>query len=235
MTTGCSGSSDERDALKDFGARFKAAFDHRVSLAGLDQKDVAAAIKKHPSTLRAHRAGENPMSYLDLEAYDDYFAAIGQPGLIDDVRQQRNWTAYAEQLQSVSEYGPAQRLMECAPGLRSAGGAIEEFLAEQGLLPYVHIMVAADGAVRTSAIGSKMPTARALDPSIKMRDVRNLSDRAYGQFLHRQVHELLQDGRDVVQHISAPSMSYYRLGVPVGNFLVAVTFGAQVIPSYKLG
>lgn len=236
MKQGCRGGSDRKAALKDFAARFKSAFDHRASLAGLDHQDIAVAIGKHPSTLRAHRAGENGIDWLDLEAYDDYFAAVGLPGLIADIREQKNWATHIEQLQSVSMYEPAKRLLECAPGLRAAGrGAIEEFLADQGLLPFVHILVAADGAVRASAIGSKMPTAKALDPSIRMRDVRSLSDRPYGQFLHRQVHELLQVGGDVVHHISAPSMTYYRLGVPVENFLVGVTFGAEVIPSYKLG
>ncbi|MFN3883287.1 MAG: hypothetical protein ACK4Q4_00835 [Rhodocyclaceae bacterium] len=234
MNTTTQGNT-EQTAVEDLAARFKAALDHRLSLAGLELQHVAKAVGRDPSTLRAHRRGANKLFYLDMEAYDDYFAAIGLPGLIDDVRSQRSWVPSPEPLSAAQGFEPARRLMQRLDGLRQAGEAhIEEYLAEHGLLPYAHILMRADAAIRTGHFGSKMASASALDPSIRGRDVRSLSDRAYGQFLHRHVHELLQAGGPVVHRIVAPMMTYRRLGVPVGNTLVAVSFDIEMAGAYRL-
>lgn len=233
MPTTTQGAAESAE-IKDLAARFKAAFEHRVALAGVAEQEIAKAVGRDASTLRAHKRGGNRFFYLDMEAYDAYFAAIGLPGLMDDVRAQRSWVPVEEPLAAGQASEPARRLLECMGGLRQAEAAIEEFLAEKGLLAYAHIMVAADGAIRTTRFGSKMPSVSSLDPAIRGRDVRNLSDRAYGQFLHRQVHEILQRGEPVIHRICAPAMTYRRLGVPVGNSLVAVSFDISTIDGYRL-
>lgn len=218
----------------DLASRFDAALTWRVQKAEITFDQLAESMGIDPTTLRAKRRGQNKLFYQELEALDEYFSAIGMPGLLDELRAQRRWLSQPLQLKEAKLPPAAKKLLDCAAELRHSGANIHEFLAERALLKHVHIMVRADEAIRTTHCGGSMTSADHIDRSIIGRDVRSLSDRPYGQFLHSQVSELIQNGRPDLRRITSPSMQYTRLGVVAGELFVAISFDIEVSRSYVL-
>lgn len=221
-------------ARADLAERFDAAITWRVAHHDVTFAQLAEVLGMDITTLGAKRRGKNKIFFEEIEAADEYFAALGSPGLVDEVRQARRWLSQPIDLAGAKLPAPARKLLEAAPGLREAGANIHEFLAERGLLKHVHIMVRADEAIRTTHCGGSMASADNLDRSILGRDVRSLSDRPYGQFLHSQVSELIQMGRPDLRRISSPIMRYTRLGVVAGEVFIGCSFDIEVSRKYVL-
>jgi hypothetical protein len=214
--------------------RFRAAVDLRLKHSAITYSDLAVALGMADRTLLAKRNGENKLFYQDIEAADDFFASVGLPGLMDDMRGQRAWANKRETVNREALSAPARKLLDCLGGLHAAGAGLQSFLAEQRLLPHVHIMARADNAVRIVHCGERMASAKALSRSILLRDVREISDRPYGLFLHEHVSQLLQAGEPAAHRITAPTMRYRRFSVVTGDFLIAVSDDISVDDSYLL-
>jgi hypothetical protein len=207
----------------------------RAEQAKVSLEDVAAAVGIPPATLAAKCSGGADILFQDVEALEDYFTAIGFPGLIDEVRRPHGWATYPLPISVARENSIASRLLELAPDIRSAGLSLPEFLGEVGLLPYVHIMVKTDGAIRTVHCGgSAAASAVSVDRSILGRDLRMLNDRAYGYFLHNHISELLRRGQPDLCRITSPTLHYSRLSVPAGLTMVSYSFDVEAAASFTL-
>lgn len=216
-------------------ARLDNALLWRTEQAGLAIEAVAGALGMAPAELADKRAGRAPVLFSDIEALDEHFAAIGFPGLIDEVRTPRGWTARPLPMSSASGNEIVGRLLGLAPKIRQAGAALPEFLGDNGLLSYVHIMIRTDDAIRTVHCGgAAMANAINVDRSILGRDVRSLNDRAYGQFLHTHVSELLRRGKPDLCRITSPALRYSRFSIPAGVMFVAYSFDVEVTESFVL-
>jgi len=207
----------------------------RTRQAVLNIDDVAVAVGLSPAALAAKRAGQEPLLFQDVEALEDHFAAIGFPGLIDELRRPQGWAARSLPLSAAHSNPIASRLLDAMAEIRAASLSLPELLSEKGLLAHVHIMIRADDAIRTVHCGgSAAAHAVNVDRSILGRDLRSLSDRAYGLFLHNHVSDLLRRGQADVSRITSPSLRYSRLSIPAGVTLVSHSFDVEATDSFAL-
>lgn len=207
----------------------------RAEQAKVTLDNVATSIGMPPDLLAAKCSGAAEILFQDVEALEDYFTAIGFPGLIDEVRRPHGWAAFPLPMSVARDNPTASQLLELASDIRSAGLSLPEFLGDCGLLPYVHIMVKTDDAIRTVHCGgSAAASAINVDRSILGRDLRTLSDRAYGYFLHNHISELLRRGQPDLSRITSPVLHYSRLSVPAGLTMVSYSFDVEAAASFTL-
>lgn len=214
--------------------RLKAAMDIRLAAAGLSLKAFAAKSGQDDRKLRAWRSGEYSPGYAEIEGIDQSFAALGQPGLVQDMMAQLSWKCRQLRIDPAKLPPIARKLYDCARELRQADN-IEDFLGRAGLLEHVHIMLLTDDdRVCMTRRGSKMPTASQIHRSVFGRDIRELEPKGYGLEIHPHIREVLQQGRPALHRITAPGMDYYRLGVPVDQFFVGDSFAIDVSEAFEL-
>ncbi|WP_290813013.1 hypothetical protein [Ferrovibrio sp.] len=207
----------------------------RAEQAKVSLDDVAKSVGMSPEILAAKCSGASDILFQDVEVLEDYFTAIGFPGLIDEVRRPHGWASYPLPISVARENQIASRLLNLAGDIRGAGLSLPEFLGECGLLPYVHIMVKTDDAIRTVHCGgSAAASAVSVDRSILGRDLRLLNDRAYGYFLHNHISELLRRGQPDLCRITSPTLHYSRLSVPAGLTMVSYSFDVEAAASFTL-
>lgn len=212
------------------------AMQSRMLALGLNAETLGAAIGRDASTIRAHMRGGNKPFFSDMLALDDYFAALGQSGLIDELRGRRPapaWGAENLVLKPAVLPPPARQLLALQGALRDAGRSYQRILRERGLDRHVHVLATADGAIRPIYFGDAMPSK--IDPSVVGRDVRGLADAAYGRFIHGHGHERLLGQGAAVHRITSPGLSYYRASVPVaGLFLISFTWAVDAPKAFVL-
>jgi len=215
--------------------RLDKALAWRTRQAELDIDDVAVAIGLAPAALAAKRAGREPILFQDVEALEDHFTAIGFSGLIDELRRPQGWSSRSLPLNAARSNAIASQLLDVVAEIRTAERSLPELLSEKGLLAHVHIMIRADDAIRTVHCGGAAAAhAVNVDRSILGRDLRSLSDRAYGLFLHNHISELLRRGQPDVSRITSPSLRYSRLSIPAGLTLVSHSFDVEATESFAL-
>lgn len=217
-----------------FAARLTAGMDDRTAELGTTLSAVAAGIGKDPRQLRAWRAGSNMPSLAEAWRLDEYFAGLGCPGLLDDIRRGSDWLCTQRRLVAADLPGQARKLFECAAELRSAPSLMEG-LAERGLLPHVHLMLRTpDDKVRILHRGSRMKSAATIDESVYGRDIRELEPRGYGLRVYPQMMEVVGRAKPALWDIKNDDASYKRLAVPVGSWSVCLSFDIEFSPAFRL-
>ncbi len=193
----------------------------RCNLLSLSLANLAQSINRDPTTVRAWLRGVNRITLEDAVILDSFFARQGLPGLLDEMRTDSStasWQAEELPLQSL----PAQ-FADIAQALRAEIRQPAVLLAAHGLLEQCSILLRADEAVLPLHVGAKLPMR--LGPDVFGRDVRHMSDQAYGALIHRQARELLQRDRPMLHRISSAITSYRRLTVPVnGRFVISLPY-----------
>lgn len=193
----------------------------RCNLLSLPLANLAQSINRDPTTVRAWLRGVNRITLEDAVILDSFFARQGLPGLLDEMRTDSStasWQAEELPLQSL----PAQ-FADIAQALRAEIRQPAVLLSTHGLLEQCSILLRADEAVLPLHVGAKLPMR--LGPEVFGRDIRHLSDQAYGALIHRQARELLQRDRPMLHRISSAITSYRRLTVPVNSrFVISLPY-----------
>jgi len=198
----------------------------RCTTLGLSLALLAQSIDRDATTLRAWLRGVNRITLDDAILLDRFFARHSLPGLLEELRPEPSegpvWRSEELPLTSV----PAS-LNGIAQGLRAAAAAVTNFLNQHNLLEQTTLFLRVDDAVLPVHAGNKLPVRFGADAF--GRDVRHLSDPAFGALIYRQTRELLQRDRAMVHRISSAQGSYRRLAVPVNNrFMVALPYDIEL-------
>ena len=218
------------------GERLAIAMDVRNSAAGFSLSTIAQRMKKDPRQLRAWRADQSEPGFGAVEEINQVYEAEGLPGLIADMGQLRAWQC--EELPIVRRQMPeqARALLDCAGGLKLVRGDVAPFLEDRGLLAHTHIFRRnrANNSLSLSYRGGKMKTARQIDTSAIGRDLRDLDPRLYSHMVYRHVLKHIEKGAIALERITAPDVRYLRLGIPLEDTYVAMSFDIEASRSFLL-
>lgn len=181
--------------------------------AGLQLEIIAEGIGRTDRYLRKllEGKGKRGPSFHDVEALDDFFAALGQPGLIEELRLvPGNWKVSTLPLDAVL---PSDLLI-LIEGLRDTSLAPSDFIREKGLADHVHLLeLDEQDCLRFRHLGRSIPLK--LGPEVLEKDLRLLSDPNFAKVLYRQMLAVAAAGRPMLNRLESPNVSFNRLAVPV--------------------
>jgi hypothetical protein len=197
-----------------FYGRFHANFQRRRQALNVGLSVIGATIGMSERNLRLllEGKGKKGPTWQDIEAIDSFFASLGEPGFIEDVRlRSRVWTVTPLSLPDHRQLPEFDLLVQ---GLRETTLDHLQFLKEKGVEDKVHLLELDESDhLHITHIGASVPLR--LGPEVMHKDLRELSDPEFGCVVHRQMMAISATGRIGSHKLISECVTYSRLTLPL--------------------
>lgn len=210
----------------EIGRRLRGAVLDRAQALGLSLTQVAVAVGRDESTLRAWFRGSNRMTFEDVLQLENYFAGQGHPGLIDDLRpphSQSQWRLQEQPLEALRS-PTEQALLRAAYNLldNEEPRAPLSLLADCGLLDRAQLHLLLSGMAYPVHCGPEAPPSP-MGRLLPGRDPLDQPDPGFALALQRHLLGLESRRRPQLHSLSSANTRQRCLTVRISPRFV-VTF-----------